>query len=177
MKTKIYFLFFLLLSSCGNPLGDKSKTDSSFLPGISGLPPTITSVSPSAGTITGGTTLTINGTNFVSGATVQIGGSACTNVIFVSSSELQCTSPAGSAGIVSATVVNPDTQTVTKTAAFEYSSSLAGGTSYAVLFGGGVSSGGTIRLEGSAGEKGTPFVQTGAGARHQSGIQGVLLAP
>ena len=40
--------------------------------------PTLTSVSPTSGPTAGGTTITLTGTNFVSGATVRVGGTAAT---------------------------------------------------------------------------------------------------
>ena len=45
--------------------------------------PTVTNMSPASGPIAGNTSVTITGTNFVSGATVTIGGVAATNVTFV----------------------------------------------------------------------------------------------
>ncbi len=42
---------------------------------------TVTSVSPNFGTATGGTNVTINGTNFASGAAVTFGGTAATSVV------------------------------------------------------------------------------------------------
>ena len=45
-----------------------------------------------------GTAVTIDGTGFVSGATVTIGGAAATNVVVVSATQLRVTTPAGTAG-------------------------------------------------------------------------------
>ena len=42
--------------------------------------PTVTAVSPSSGSTAGGTSITITGTGFVSGATVKVGGAAATGV-------------------------------------------------------------------------------------------------
>ena len=67
-------------------------------------PPTVTSVSPSAGPIAGGTAVTITGTNFATGATVTIGGTAATNVVVVSGTQVTATTPAGSAGAATVTV-------------------------------------------------------------------------
>ena len=53
------------------------------------VPPTVTSVSPNNGPTTGGTVVTITGTNFVSGATVTFGAAAATNVVVVSSTRSQ----------------------------------------------------------------------------------------
>jgi hypothetical protein len=160
-----------------NPLGGDGKTQDGFLPGLSSAKPMLSSVSPSAGATTGGTFLTLTGANFVSGATVTIGNDACQNVQWVSSTSLTCRSPAGSGGKVSVKVKNPDTQEAVLADAFEYSSSTAGGTGYAALAGGGISSGVSLRLRGSVGDGGTPFHQTGASARKQSGLQGILEGP
>ncbi len=181
MKNKVSgaasLLVILVFVGCENPFGSSSKSDDTFHPGISTASPTLSSVSPSSGSLTGGTSLTLTGTNFVSGATVLIGTSACLNVNFVSATQITCTTPARSNGLVSVTVTNPDSQVATLASAFEYSASSAGGTSYAVLSGGGISTGGGIKLQGSAGEQGTPFYQSGTGVRVQSGIQGVLHSP
>jgi len=66
--------------------------------------PTVTSVSPNSGPTTGGTAVTITGTNFAAGATVTFGTAAATNVAVVSSATITATAPAGSAGAVTVTV-------------------------------------------------------------------------
>ena len=68
------------------------------------LPPTVTSVSPNAGSTAGGTAVTITGTNFAAGATVTFGGTAATNVVVVNSTTITATTPVGSAGAVTVTV-------------------------------------------------------------------------
>jgi hypothetical protein len=83
-------------------------------------PPTITNISPSTGIKTGGDTITITGTNFVSTPTVTIGGTSATNVTFVNSTTLTVTTPAHSSGAVNVVVTNPDTQTITASNAFTY---------------------------------------------------------
>src|SRR5713101_3775485 len=72
--------------------------------------PTLTSISPST-TLAGGPafTLTLNGTNFVSGSVVQVNGSS-RSTTFVSSTQLSAAIPVSdiaSAGTLSITVVNP----------------------------------------------------------------------
>jgi hypothetical protein len=67
-------------------------------------PPTVSSVVPNAGTTTGGNTVTINGTNFVSGATVKFGATAGTAVTLVSATKLTAKAPAHAAGVVDVTV-------------------------------------------------------------------------
>lgn len=73
-------------------------------------PPEIVSIDPDQGPMHGGTVITIRGRFFQNGATVTVGGAACTNVVFVSDTELRCTVPPGSAGVATVTVTNPDTQ-------------------------------------------------------------------
>ncbi|MGA8621574.1 MAG: IPT/TIG domain-containing protein, partial [Candidatus Sulfotelmatobacter sp.] len=68
--------------------------------------PTLTFVSPSFGSISGGTFVTITGTNFVSGATVTFGGTAATKVTFVSSTSITATTPVQAAGGVNVVVTN-----------------------------------------------------------------------
>jgi hypothetical protein len=72
--------------------------------------PAISSISPDKGTTDGGTVVTINGTNFQSGARVFFGNVAATSVSFVSSSQLRATSPPHPAGSVPIQVTNPDGQ-------------------------------------------------------------------
>jgi len=67
-------------------------------------PPTVSSVSPNSGSTSGGTAVTITGTNFATGATVTFGGTAATNVAVVSGTQITATTPAGSAGAVTVTV-------------------------------------------------------------------------
>jgi len=74
-------------------------------------PPTVSSVSPSSGPIAGGTSVTIGGTGFVSGMTVDFGSTPGTSVNVTSSTSLTVTSPAGSSmsgGIVNITVTTVD---------------------------------------------------------------------
>lgn len=59
----------------------------------------VTAVSPSTGTTFGGTTITITGTGFTAGATVQVGGTAATDVVVVSSTSITAKTPAHAAGV------------------------------------------------------------------------------
>jgi hypothetical protein len=71
------------------------------------IPPDITSVSPTSGSVLGGTAITVTGTGFVSGATMTIGGSAATNVTFVNATTLTATTPSHAEGVVDVVVANP----------------------------------------------------------------------
>lgn len=66
--------------------------------------PTVSSVSP--GTVTAGTEVTVDGTNFGSGASVNVGSSAASNVKFLSSTQLSATVPSVSPGTYDLTVAN-----------------------------------------------------------------------
>jgi hypothetical protein len=60
---------------------------------------TVTAITPSTGTTFGGTSVTITGTGFESGATVTIGGVAATNVLVASATRMTATTPAHATGI------------------------------------------------------------------------------
>lgn len=82
--------------------------------------PTVTAITPDYGPVAGGTTVTITGTGFVDGATVDFDGSAATNVTFVDDTTITAETPAGTVGEVDVTVTNPDSQTGTAVDAFTY---------------------------------------------------------
>jgi hypothetical protein len=69
--------------------------------------PFISNVTPSAGTVSGGTTVTINGKNFVSGAQVLVGGQQAV-VQSLTSTSITAVVPANAAGTSPVVVVNPD---------------------------------------------------------------------
>jgi hypothetical protein len=129
---------------------------------VTGPPPTVTSVTPASGPTSGGTTLTITGTGFVTGATVSVGGSAATGVTVVDSTTLTATTPAHAAGAVSLAVTIPGGQSATMAAAFTYvgpapavtsvtpaSGSTGGGTGVTIT-GSNFASGATVTIGGAA---------------------------
>jgi hypothetical protein len=59
--------------------------------------PTISGISPNNGPDTGGTSVTITGTGFITGSTVKFGSSSATGVTVESSTKIKATSPSGSA--------------------------------------------------------------------------------
>ncbi len=89
----------LISTGCGGPGGDPPKSTTSG--------PAIASVAPSSGPAAGGTTITINGTGFQSGANVNVGGVAATGVVFVSGGQLTAVTPAHAVGTVDVQVRNP----------------------------------------------------------------------
>ena len=86
--------------------------------------PTLTGINPSSGSTSGGTAITLTGTNFASGATVTLGGSAATSVVLVGATSLTAVTPAHAAGQVDVVVRNPDGQSATLAAAFTYRSTV-----------------------------------------------------
>ena len=82
--------------------------------------PTITSISPSTDNPAGGTPITITGSDFLTGATVNIGTNPCSNIVIVSPTRITCTTPAGTVGVVDITVTNTDGQTITLPSSFTY---------------------------------------------------------
>jgi hypothetical protein len=70
--------------------------------------PAVTSVSNAFGLVTGGTTVTVKGTGFTSGSTVQFGSTPATSVTVLSSTSLSVVTPPGSPGPVDVTVTTSD---------------------------------------------------------------------
>lgn len=87
--------------------------------------PVVSSISPTSGPSTGGTRITVTGSNFVEGATVKIAGIAATNVTVVSATTITATTPAfaPTEQLVppkDVVVTNPDGQSTTLSGAFTY---------------------------------------------------------
>ena len=82
--------------------------------------PTIASIVPDTGLTNGGTVVSILGTGFESGATVNFGSIAATAVTFVNPTNLSATSPPAAAGAVNIVVTNADGQTAVFTNGFTY---------------------------------------------------------
>ncbi len=70
--------------------------------------PTVSSILPSSGPLSGGVSVTITGANFTGATGVTIGGTAATSLTVVSDTSITCTTPAGSAGAASVLVTTPD---------------------------------------------------------------------
>jgi hypothetical protein len=78
--------------------------------------PTVTRISPATGLPTGGTAVTITGTNFnTNAAGVNFGATAATNVIVVNATKITATSPSGT-GTVDVTVTTPSGTSATNPA-------------------------------------------------------------
>ncbi len=95
----------------------------------------LTAVTPRAAVNTGGTQVTLTGTNFLAGATVTFNGVPATNVTVVSSTQITCTVPAKAAtcGAATVQVSNTDGKQVSSTTVFNYqSATMAFGTANAL---------------------------------------------
>ncbi len=94
--------------------------------------PTITSVSPATGTTTGGTTVTITGTNLTGATAVHFGGNLATITASTSATSITVTSPATTtAGIVDVTVTTPNGTSATSSAdhfTYQIGGTVTGGT-------------------------------------------------
>ncbi|MDB5080437.1 MAG: hypothetical protein JWP00_2361, partial [Chloroflexi bacterium] len=81
--------------------------------------PNLTTVSPNSASNNAIATITLNGTNFVSGADVRLGVTNLSGVTFVSAAKLTADVPSGlTQGIYDLTVTNPDGQLSTLPASF-----------------------------------------------------------
>ncbi len=69
--------------------------------------PTVTGVSPSVGSTSGGTSVTLTGTNFTGATAVYFGTAAASAFTVVSPTSMTATAPAGVAGTVDITVTTP----------------------------------------------------------------------
>jgi len=102
--------------------GQTGKLTSGFTYAIQ---PTVTSISPTTGSVAGSTAVTIKGTGFAAGATVTFGGNAATSVTVVNSTSIKATSPAHAAGSVTVTVTNSSGLSASLTNGFTYTSGVA----------------------------------------------------
>ncbi len=103
--------------------------------------PAVTSISPNSGTTSGGTSVTISGTGFLSGAKVTMGGTPATNVAVVNSGSITATSPTHASGAVDVVVTNSDNQSGKLPSGYSYS---AGGQSLDLVVPSGDASSATV---------------------------------
>src|SRR6185503_6811140 len=88
-----------------------AKNDTTILGKSGGGPgpaPTISGINPTSGSVSGGTSVTISGSNFAGGASVKIGGVTATSVNVVSGSAITAVTGAHAAGPVDVVVTNSD---------------------------------------------------------------------
>ncbi len=111
-----------------NSDGSLVKFAQGFTYAASALPaPTVTAVSPNTGPATGGTVAEIDGTNFVAGAILIVGGSPADSVVLVNAGVLTGRFPPLPAGAADVTVTNPDGQSGTLASGFSVAATVAAG--------------------------------------------------
>ena len=86
---------------------------------LGAVEPVLSRISPVAGITTGGNTVTLTGSGFAAGTSVNIGGASCTNVLVANSTTLTCTVAAHAVGAVDV-VVTEGNLTGTLTEGYTY---------------------------------------------------------
>lgn len=125
-----------------------------------GSAPTVSSINPTSGSALGGTSVTITGTGFVTGAQVEIDSNPATSENVVNSTTITAVTPSGTAGAKNVKVTNPDTQFATLNSAFTYlgaptvtsvtpSSGSEAGSTAVVITGTGFINGATVTFDGT----------------------------
>lgn len=107
--------------SVTNPDGQTGLLNNAFTYLAPVPPPTVSSLSPAFGPVSGGTQVTVLGTNFQAGASVRFGTIVAPAANVISPSAIVVTIPGqGGPGPVSVTVTNPDSQSATLASGFSY---------------------------------------------------------
>ncbi len=101
-----------------NPDGQVGRLSNSFTYEAAGPAPVLAAINPTSGPTSGGTTVTLTGSNFVQGAKVVIGKEA--TVTSTTSTEIKAVTPANDPGPVDVSVINPDGQTAVLNSIFTY---------------------------------------------------------
>ena len=101
------------------PAGTPTTTPTPVTPAPATEALSVGGISPKAGPVTGGTTVTVSGTGFTSGTSVTIGGAACSPVTVISSTQISCVTSAHAAGAVDV-VVSDAGKSATAAGAYTY---------------------------------------------------------
>jgi IPT/TIG domain-containing protein len=117
------------------------------------IAPTVSSISPATGYLSGGTLVIITGLNFRPNATVTIGGTAATGVSIVNATMITALLPAHAAGAADVVVTNSDGSTGTLAGGFTYHActGLAPASDWVCVNGGWVPPGHPLAAGGSGG--------------------------
>ena len=86
--------------------------------------PTLTTIAPASGPALGGGTVTLTGTNFITGMTAKIGSAALTGLTVVSATTATATVPPQAAGSAMGVTVTTTGGTATKAAAYTYTNGI-----------------------------------------------------
>jgi phospholipase C len=82
--------------------------------------PTVTSVNPEASPASGGAAIEITGTNFVAGATIEMGGALASDVRLVNNTTLRGITPPHPPAVVDIRVTNPDGRSGTLASGYQF---------------------------------------------------------
>jgi hypothetical protein len=168
--------------------GGAQQTASTTLPFTYVPAPTVTSVSPTSGAVTGGTDVTVTGTGFQPGAEVLFGPSDFTTdpnadtpgtpVQVLSATSILVTTPPGIVGATNVVVVNPDAQygVLTAVAAGHYSFTGTPPSITTVAPSSGTSLGGTPLVISGAGFLPSAHVDLSVSTTVASGSNGVAVS-
>lgn len=124
--------------------------------------PTVTALSPSAGPLAGGNTITITGTALTGATAVLFGTTAATSFTVSSATEITATAPAGSAGAVDVQVTTPGGTSATGSAD-QYTYTVAPAITHVSPAAGPVAGGTSVTIAGT-GFTGASAVKFGSGA-------------
>ena len=108
---------------------------------------TVVDVDPGSGDVAGGTSVSITGTNFANITDVTFGGTSCSGITVVDTTEITCTTPDHASGTVDVIVTSSTNGSGTLTNGFEYTE--AGISCYTVA------DAGTTAVNGDYNEAGT----------------------
>jgi formylglycine-generating enzyme required for sulfatase activity len=103
-------------AQCSGDINGDGRVDGIDLATVLGqwgpCPATIASVSPSQGSVLGGTVITITGIGLAGTTGVTVGGNPCSGVTVLSLTQVRATTPAGVAGPAAITVLSPSGSTL-----------------------------------------------------------------
>ena len=111
----------LMASFAGDSANNIPATAGAFSPFVILTPPAVAGLSPSAGPPSGGTAVTITGTNFTSVSSIKFGSNPATNVSCSSATTCMATSPSGSPGATVDVTVTAANGTSLTTSADQFS--------------------------------------------------------
>jgi phosphatidylserine/phosphatidylglycerophosphate/cardiolipin synthase-like enzyme len=131
------------------PKGESATLKGAFTYAETPDPPSVVSTAPSSGSVNGGTTITVKGSGFNTGAVVSVGGTLCTTIIVLDSSTITANTPAHALGSADVVVTNMDGQSDTLAGGFNYVAAPAPSISSVAPNAGSVAGGGGITINGS----------------------------
>jgi hypothetical protein len=137
-------------------------------------PPSVGSVTPSSGSSSGGTAITVTGSGFTYGAVVTVGGAAAQNMIVVNGNTITATSPSGPLGAADVVVTNRDGQNSTLTGGFNYTTPPPPSISSVSPNSGTVNGGSAITINGANFQYGATVTIGGRPATVQTWTNGYL---